>query len=345
MSRSNISTFQRQNKIDDFVFFSEKIINEISMRPAVKLYLESNKLKLVRFAHTHKSDGSFFAGLNTKLTHSSKEISFKDILHPDSILYKTCLMNINNTYVLDALDEVSKKINDMPTHYDIMFIVTDAPREVVIDGKKKMVEKGEKIGMLLVELGGCRNFPLIPILKIMCSLNISPILIYIYLYILKKKRMKKGLLELAGCYHNIGGLCAYDRFGFVENYALKSPTCFYEENSRTEYATTLPMEVNMNNITFKDLDEVLHKRKRLGDEPLCDEMFKDDRILKKQYLMIEQRQKKYDNIIQNLINPVGKSEKANIANVGKMGVKQTRNKKKVIANNMRKTRTRRRLRT
>jgi hypothetical protein len=226
-----------------------------------------------------------------------------------------------------------------------MFIVTDAPREVVIDGKKKMVEKGEKIGMLLVEFGGCRNFPLIPILKIMCSLNISPILIYIYLYILKKKRMKKGLLELAGCYHNIGGLCAYDRFGFVENYALKSPTCFYEENSRTEYATTLPMEVNMNNITFKDLDEVLHKRKRLGDEPLCDEMFKDDRILKKQYLMIEQRQKKYDNIIQNLINPVGKSEKANIANVGKMGVKQTRNKKKVIANNMRKTRTRRRLRT
>ena len=40
MSRSNISNFQRQNKIDDFVFFSEKMINEISTRPSVKLYLE-----------------------------------------------------------------------------------------------------------------------------------------------------------------------------------------------------------------------------------------------------------------------------------------------------------------
>jgi hypothetical protein len=340
MSRSNISNFQRQNKIDDFVFFSEKMINEISTRPSVKLYLESNKLKLVRFAHIHRSDGSYFAGLDTMLSHSTKPISFKDILHPDSILYKTCLTNINNTYVLDALDEVSKKINDVATHYDVMFIVTDAPREVIIDGKKKMLEKDEKIGILLIELGGCRDYPSVPVLKIMCSMNISPILIYIYLYILKKKRMKKGLLELAGCYHNIGGLCAYDRFGFVENYSLKKPTCFDEANSRTDYATTLPMEVNMNKISLKDLDEVLHKRKRLGNEPLCHGMFKDDRVLKKQYLMIEQRQKEYDNIIQKLINPVGKSEKGNVAKVGKRGVKNTRIKKKAIANNMRKNRTR-----
>ena len=89
------------------------------------------------------------------------------------------------------------------------------------------------------------------------------------------------------------------------------------------------------------MDEVLHKRKRLGNEPLCHGMFKDDRVLKKQYLMIEQRQKEYDNIIQKLINPVGKSEKGSVAKVGKRGVKNTRIKKKAIANNMRKNRTQR----
>ena len=59
------------------------------------------------------------------------------------------------------------------------------------------------------------------------------------------------------------------------------------------------------------------KGSKLGNEPLCHGMFKDDRVLKKQYLMIEQSKKEYDNIIQKLINPVGKSEKGSVAKVGK----------------------------
>ena len=93
MSRSNISNFQRQNKIDDFVFFSEKMINEISTRPSVKLYLESNKLKLVRFAtFIEAMDHILRVSILYYHTVLNRSLS-KDILHPDSILYKTCLTN------------------------------------------------------------------------------------------------------------------------------------------------------------------------------------------------------------------------------------------------------------
>tara|TARA_B110000483_G_scaffold10520_1_gene12279 strand:- start:1651 stop:2682 length:1032 start_codon:yes stop_codon:yes gene_type:complete len=318
----NIETYEK-----DFTFFSDKMIKNISKRPAVKLYLDSNKLKLVRFGHTSGEDGSYFAGLESRLTRSiSKNINFKDVLSPKSILYQTCLQNINDVYVLDALDEVVKKVINMPTNYDLLFVVTTVSREVVMNGKKKTVDAGEKIGLLLIELGECKIYPNIPVLKIMCSLNVSPILMYTYLYVLKKMNINKGLLELAGCYHNMNGLCAYDRFGFVENYGLKNTKCFSEVNLLTKHATSLPMEINLGNVTFNDLDEVLHKRKRLGSEPLCDEMFKaDDKIMKKQFKMIEERQQVYDNIIQDLLH---KSGVKNVKTISKKGAQTTRNKKK-----------------
>ena len=46
-------------------------------------------------------------------------------------------MNIKmSTSPQSDADQVSKRIDDAATHYDVMFFITDAPREVVIDGKK-----------------------------------------------------------------------------------------------------------------------------------------------------------------------------------------------------------------
>lgn len=310
----------------DFVFFTQKMINEISNRREFKLYLESNKVALTRFAHVDHDDGSFFAGLDTHITNSSKMIHFKDILNPETILYQTCLKNINDGYIMNALDEVSKKAMDMPTHYDLLFITATAPREVTLDGGgKRIIGVGEKVGLLLIELGECKMFPNIPVIKLMCSLSVSPILMYTYLYIMKKMGLKKGLLELAGCYYNINGLCAYDRFGFVENYDLKNIECFGEEDLQTEYATSLPMEVNLDNIDYKDLDDVLHKRMRLGSEPLCDDVFRDnDDVRKKQRAIIDARQAGFDKIVRKLL----KNKKG--ALVAKKGLKKTRVKKKAL---------------
>ena len=77
--------------------------------------------------------------------------------------------------------------------------------------------------LIIVERGECSQYPNIPVLKIICSLEgFSTVLMYSYLYIIKKQGYNMGLLELASCYFNIRGLCSYERFGFEEDYDVKN---------------------------------------------------------------------------------------------------------------------------
>ena len=147
---------------------------------------------------------------------------------------------------------------------------------------------------------------------------------YSYLYIIKKQRYDVGLLEVAGCYFNITALCAYDRFGFEENYELKNTRCFSEEPITTKQASTLPMSVDMRNVSYKDLDDVLLKKKRLGDEPLCDKMYMDKANEKEQFAEIERRELYLDSILQKLMNPRNYTRRVNAKKISKNNKEETK---------------------
>ena len=92
------------------------------------------------------------------------------------------------------------------------------------------------VGFLIVQKGECSSFPQDYAVNLICVRDgvadgVGPILIGLYLYtILERFRtrghLQLGLLELAGGYHNISGLCLYSKFGFVPSMNLAVPGCF-----------------------------------------------------------------------------------------------------------------------
>ena len=200
-----------------------------------------------------------------------KSVVCEDILAPSSLLYNTCMSNVGKKYVTEALTEVCKKLYGEPSAYDLIFITTTVSREVIITppGKKKpikyLVNPGDKVGLMVVELGECKQLPDIPALKIICSaVNVSPLMLYLYAYILKANGLDRGILELSNGYSYLTGYCAYNRFGFFEDFKNKNQDCFIEEEANPRDPTTLPMTMYLTGVTPEILDKVLHKELSLG---------------------------------------------------------------------------------
>ena len=103
------------------------------------------------------------------------------------------------------------------------------------------------VGFLIVQKGECNGLPDDYAVNLICVRDgvadgVGPILIGLYLYtILERFRtrghLQLGLLELAGGYHNISGLCLYSKFGFVPSMNLAVPGCFPSPGN-------MPMELN-----------------------------------------------------------------------------------------------------
>ena len=314
-------------------FFTPEMIAEISSRPVVEYYLKRNHLKLQYLYNEITMDGVRFV-LATDRPTTRSGITYDQILDQKSILFNRCTSNINSDYVKEGIEDATEKIfNQQSTNFDIVFLMTTK----TIRHDKKTIPANTKVGLIIVERGECSKHPNIPVLKIICSLEgFSTVLMYSYLYIIKRQQYNMGLLELAGCYYNIRGLCAYDRFGFEEDYELKNRRCFSEEDD-AKNATTLPMSVDMTKISYKDLDAALQKKKRLGDEPLCDATYMDRANKNEQEDEMERRELYFDSILQKLMHPRRYAESVKAKNISKANKEATKKKLRILKNKSKKT--------
>ena len=272
-----------------FHFFTPANIAEIESRPAVRKYLDTVGMEIEPLS---------IKSLNVKDKNTlmdklkKKDITCTDVLEKNSVLARTCKKSIRATYFYEALTDACKRVANVPTTSDVLFLTSTKERKVkLFKGSKQdlTIKVGDKVGILVVEKGECKEYPHIPALKIICSpISISPILLYIYAYILLKQKIDRGILELAGNYHNTAGFCAYTRFGFREDFRNKNPNCFGEDEKKPKYPTTLPMTMDLANITPGVLDKVLHKELALAVDPLCYKKYvnTEDPATKKEQLQL-----------------------------------------------------------
>jgi hypothetical protein len=104
------------------------------------------------------------------------------------------------------------------------------------------------MGFLIVQKGECRAFPEDYAVNLICVKDdaepgTGPLLIGLYLYTIIERRrttghLQLGLLELAGGYYNIAGLCLYSKFGFEPTINLAIPGCFSTPGN-------MPMELHI----------------------------------------------------------------------------------------------------
>ena len=162
----------------------------------------------------------------------------------------------------DEEDEDVKEYDDWKRQLADDVVKTDEPKEKRADAAYRPDPKGktnsEKIsylkkqkddsdairekklrsvvGFLIVQKGECRSFPEDYAVNLICvrdgvAEGVGPILIGLYLYTILERfqtirHLQLGLLELAGGYYNISGLCLYSKFGFVPSMNLAIPGCF-----------------------------------------------------------------------------------------------------------------------
>jgi hypothetical protein len=173
------------------------------------------------------------------------------------------LPGIGDTYFTDIMRDI-----ELPT-YDIVILAN-------IEKSKKRIDQSIA-AFLITEKFECKDadnlYTDIPALKLICvsSRNknryTSRLLIFLYLYALKQSNYKYGLLELAGSYCNLSGLCLYNKFGFREDLSIKTDDCFPEIG-------TLSMVADLDKITYANLEKALTSpgsdNVELPDsEPLC----------------------------------------------------------------------------
>ena len=80
-------------------------------------------------------------------------------------------------------------------------------------------------GFIIVQKGECTKYSYVYCINLICSQHSKgAILIALYLYCINNSSNitdKKGLLELANSYYNMGGLCLYSKFGFQYDNSLR----------------------------------------------------------------------------------------------------------------------------
>jgi hypothetical protein len=92
------------------------------------------------------------------------------------------------------------------------------------------------VGFLIVQKGECNGLPDDYAVNLICvrdgaASGAGQVLIGLYLFTILERfqtigHLQLGLLELAGGYSNIPGLCLYSKFGFVPSMNLAIPGCF-----------------------------------------------------------------------------------------------------------------------
>ena len=220
----------------------------------------------------------------------------KDMSGKESMEYY--LPGIGDSYIEGIIKNI-----DNP-EYDIIFVLNR-------ENEKKRIDQSIA-GFVITEKSECKDkdnlYTDIPALKLICvsSKNknkfVSRLLVYLYLYSLKEANYRYGLLELAGSYCNLPGLCLYNKFGFREDLSIKTDTCFPEIG-------TLTMIADLPDISYKELEKALTSKTsdnvELPDsEPLCSKPKKFETENERQNLVqdiqekVKIRMENYDNILK-----------------------------------------------
>jgi len=226
---------------------------------------------------------------------------------------KKQMMNINPDYFKDVIKNVFKDFFGN-TDYDIILLVSTV--DVSLPLKERV------IGFLITQMSECQDvdniYSSIPALNLVCAPKkhrhtgmetkcvsgcsvVGRVLLYMYIYALKKKKIDYGLLELAGLYCNISGLCLYTKFGFVEDISIKSNTCFEEDETLSMVANIKDMNFNKINDALLKGDHILAEKDR---EPLCSKANignspESKKIaFENQQKQVLQRMKNYRNILK-----------------------------------------------
>jgi hypothetical protein len=227
---------------------------------------------------------------------------FNTLVPHDSYLMKNCSSNVYIGYVYSNLKEVKKRFDkyfreknerfDPQDFYDDILLLTDTRTQ-------------ERVGFAITEYGECDAMPNTHALKLICAIKgYGELLLYSYLFAAKQQQ-NDGILELAGHFENMGGLCAYNKFGFREDMSMKHSECFGEMG-------TLPMKIHLSKIGYDYLDLVLESKrnpekktmlteileKDSTSEPLCNKYFiknPDDqaKLLEKRLLLQKKFNTKY----------------------------------------------------
>ena len=248
------------------MFFTTPIMKKLKARNTVQQYLRRNNLRIDNITSIREI---------VKETRSG--MVFNTLVPEDSKVMKNCTSQVDGRYIDGNLRKVKKRFDkyfreenerfDPHDFYDDILLLTDTRTQ-------------ERVGFAITQYGECNDMPSTHALKLICALpGYGELLLCSYLFTAKQQQ-DYGILELAGHFTNMRGLCLYNKLGFREDMLMKNYNCFGEMG-------TLPMKVNLSKIGYDYLDLVLEstsdiKKKNLltdliekdsTSEPLCNKYF------------------------------------------------------------------------
>ena len=233
--------------------FKKERFDEYRNNEEIKKYLEKENLELLDKYEFEKINKYYFL------------ISY---------LYSKICKSINKGYIKSYIDySLKKKYLD----FDIIFLMDKTDKT-----------KNSLKGFLISQLGGCKKFKNAYSLNLICSKKSAPLL-GAFLYMIKRLKEKNDkidsncILDLAGSFTNVKGLCAYNRFGFKPDKRLNF--CFDD----------LTMSIDLSDYSYSDIINTVvsgkQKYKKISLD-ICNEFaIKDnmnlDEITKKKLLRIQ----------------------------------------------------------
>jgi hypothetical protein len=229
-------------------------------REAMK-FIEDSGFQLIFRDKLHLLSNHVTRGAKSRTSHYRH---FDDLLEKMAL---TCKGLIGEKYMETVFINTTTAKLVVHKNFDIVILLKGT--------KEKDVIPSNIMGMLITEKGECRSHRNIHVLNLICTKGptgspIGRILMFVYVYTSWFRRLPLGLLELAGCYENIKGLCLYNKFGFREDISMKERNCFEEDDTLAMYVDLRDPQMNLENM----LDALISSNDIpvLSDapEPLCE---------------------------------------------------------------------------
>ena len=202
---SNYSNYTTKNTN---MFFTTPIMKKLKARNTVQQYLRRNNLRIDNITSIREI---------VKETRSG--MVFNTLVPEDSKVMKNCTSQVDGRYIDGNLRKVKKRFDkyfreenerfDPHDFYDDILLLTDTRTQ-------------ERVGFAITQYGECNDMPSTHALKLICALpGYGELLLCSYLFTAKQQQ-DYGILELAGHFTNMRGLCLYNKLGFREDMLMKA---------------------------------------------------------------------------------------------------------------------------